>query len=229
MVSWPEPEQVERREVYLVDKPGAAQSEIRIGRVGAPRLTADYYALVVMNTILGGAFTSRLNQNLREEHGYSYGAYSFFDFEPLPGPFVASAAVQTAVTDSALVEFMKELRGILEPVTDEELERAKNYVALRFPSRFQTVAGIARQIAQIELYGLPDTYFNDYVDRILAVTRADVLRVARKYIDPDRVAIVVVGDRSKIEGGVRALELGPLRLLTVEDVLGPPPVLTGTQ
>jgi predicted Zn-dependent peptidase len=226
--SWPDAEQVERREIYLVDKPGAAQSEIRIGRVGVPRLTEDYYALVVMNTILGGSFTSRLNSNLREEHGYTYGARSFFDFATLPGPFQAGAAVQTAVTDAALTEFMKELNGILEPVPDEELTRAKNFVALRYPGRFQTVAGIAGQLTQVELFGLSDDYFNEYVEQILAVTQADVQRVARKYIVPDAMAIILVGDRETIEQGVRGLDLGPIHNLTIEDVLGPPPQLTGT-
>ena len=226
---WPEAEQVATREVYLVDKPGAAQSEIRIGRVGVPRLTDDYYAIVVMNTILGGSFASRLNQNLREEHGYTYGARSFFDFEPLAGPFQAAAAVQTEVTDLALAEFMKELNGILEPVPDEELARAKNFVALRFPSRFQTVAGIAGRLTELELYDLPDGYFNEYVERILAVTPDDVQRVARRYIVPGQMAIIVVGDREVIEDGIRALDLGPIHDLTIEDVLGPAPVLTGTR
>jgi predicted Zn-dependent peptidase len=222
---WPKAEPSERREVYLVDKPSAAQSEIRVGRIGVSRDTEDYYALVVMNTILGGSFTSRLNQNLREEHGYSYGARSFFDFEILPGPFTAGAAVQTAVTDSALAETMKELRRIREPVSDEEMERARNFVALRFPERFQTVARIAAQLADLELYSLPDDYFNTYVDRILGVTRDEVQRVAREYIDPDHMAIVIVGDREVIERGVRGLDLGAVHVLSVEDVLGKPPVI----
>jgi zinc protease len=229
VATWPDAEQVERREIYLVDKPGAAQSEIRIGRIGVPRLTEDYYPLVVMNTVLGGSFTSRLNSNLREEHGYTYGARSFFDFSTLPGPFQAGAAVQTAVTAAALTEFMKELDGMLEPVPEGELTRAKNFVALRYPSRFQTVAGIAGQLTELELYGLGDDYFNDYVDRILSVTQADVERVAREYIVPEAMAIIVVGDRAAIEESVRALNLGPLHDLSIEDVLGPEPRLKGTQ
>jgi predicted Zn-dependent peptidase len=229
IASWPEAEQVQARRVYLVDKPEAAQSEIRIGRIGVPRLTEDYYAITVMNTILGGSFASRLNQNLREEHGYTYGAYSYFDYRPMPGPFQAGAAVQTAVTDASLAEFMKELNGILEPVSDDELTRAKNFVALRFPSRFQTVAGIAGQLAQLELYDLPDGYFNEYVERVLAVTKDDVQRVAREYIDPENMAIILVGDRATIEEGVRALDLGPIDFMTIEDVLGEAPDLSGTQ
>jgi predicted Zn-dependent peptidase len=228
-IDWPEAEQVTSRRVYLVDKPGAPQSEIRVGRIGVPRLTDDYYALVVMNTILGGSFTSRLNQNLREEHGFTYGAGSYFDFAQLAGPFQASSAVQTAVTDAALTEFMKELNGILEPVPEEELERAKNFVALRFPSRFQTVAGIAGQLTELELFDLPEGYFNEYVERILGITQADVQRAARKYIVPDQMAIIVVGDRATIEESIRALDLGPIENLTIEDVLGPAPEIGGTQ
>ena len=212
--------QVKKERIYLVDKPGAAQSVIRIGRIGVSRKTADYYPLVVMNTLLGGSFTSRLNQNLREEHGYSYGAGSSFSFRPLPGPFLAGASVQTDVTDKALAEFMKELNNIRKPINDEELTRAKNYVALRFPRRFQTVRGIAAQLQDLVAFDLPEDYFNNYIPKILAVTRADVEQVARKYIVPDKMAIVVVGDRGKIGRGIRALHLAPVKFLKIDDVLG---------
>ena len=221
--------QVSGRTIYVVDKPGAAQSEIRIGRIGVSRLTEDYFAIVVMNTILGGSFTSRLNSNLREDKGYTYGAGSGFGMRPAPGPFVASAAVQTEVTDKALVEFMNELNAIRDQVSEEELERARNYVALRYPGRFQTVDGIASELGEAYVYELPDDYFNDYVDNVLAVTMDDVYRVAREYVDPDNIAIIIVGDREAIEPGLRALALGDIELLTVEDVLGPAPQLGGTQ
>lgn len=222
---WNEAPQVRRRAVSLVDKPGAAQTEVVIGRIGPPRSTADYYALVVMNTILGGSFTSRLNNNLREEKGYTYGAGSSFGFDRLAGPFTARASVHTAVTDKALTEFFKELRAIRERVPAEELERARNFVALRFPERFETVASVARQLGELYAYDLPPDYYNQYTRRILAVTAQDVQRVARQYVDPDRVAVVLVGDRAKIEAGVRALRLGPIETLTVEQVLGPVPVV----
>jgi zinc protease len=223
--SLPKINQAAERRVILVDKPGAPQSEIRIGRIGVPRLTEDYYALVVMNTILGGSFSSRLNQNLREKHGYTYGAGSRFDFRPLPGPFMASSAVQTAVTDSSLVEFMKELRDIRQSVPDKELERAKNYVALSFPGDFQTVGDISSHLEELVIYGLPDNYFNEYIGHILSVTKEDVQRVARKYIDPEKVDIIVVGDRKQIEKNIAALKLGPMTVMSVEDVLGKAPVL----
>lgn len=224
-VEEPPVRQVEARRIRLVDKPGAEQSEIRIGRIGAPRLTEDYFPLVVMNTILGGSFTSRLNQNLREDKGYSYGAYSAFAFRPWAGPFLAGAAVQTEVTAEALTEFVRELRGILERVPEEELERARNYLALGFPANFQTVEGTAGELGEMALYDLPEDWFDRYVERILAVTAEDVERVAREYVDPDRIAIIIVGDRERIEAPLRALELAPVEVLSVADVLGPPPVV----
>lgn len=225
----PAAQQVVGRSLFLVDKPGAPQSEIRIGRIGAERLTADYYPLRVMNTILGGSFTSRLNQNLREQHGYTYGAESYFDLRPTPGPFVAAAAVQTDVTDKALPEFMIELERIRQPVSDEELDRARKYLTLRYPENFQSVAQIAGQLGDLVVYGLPDETFNNYTKKILAVTKEDVERVARKYIDPENVDIVIVGDRNQIEKGIAALNLGPIQNLTIDEVLGPAPVLDSTK
>jgi zinc protease len=217
--------QLKEKSLLFVDKPGAAQSVIQIGRVGVPRLTEDYYAVIVMNTILGGSFTSRLNMNLREKHGYTYGAGSRFDFRPLPGPFVAGASVQTAVTDKSLVEFIAELKGILAPVPPADVERAKNYVALGFPADFQSVGQIAAQLEELVIYGLPDDYFNRYTEKILAVTPSDVERVARKYINTDNLAFVIVGDRKEVGESVSSLKLAPAKFLTVEDVLGPAPVI----
>jgi predicted Zn-dependent peptidase len=221
----PEIQQLKESSLQIVDKPGAPQTVVVIGRVGAPRLTPDFYALVVMNTILGGSYTSRLNQNLREEHGYTYGAGSGFDFRPLPGPFRAGASVQTAVTDKALAEFMKELNGIHDLVSDAELEKAKNYVALSFPGDFQSVGQIAAQLEGLVIYNLPDDYFNNYIKKILAVSREDVQRVAQKYIDVNNLSIVLVGDREQIEDGVKSLSLGTVKELTVFDVLGPAPTI----
>ncbi len=213
--------QVERTAIYLVDKPGAAQTVVRVGRIGAARSSDDTYALDVLNTLLGGSFTSRLNQNLRERNGYTYGASSGFAFRPVAGPFTASADVQTAVTGPALAEFFNELRAIGTPVPDDELTRAKNYRALTFPRAFATVGGTAGMLADLWLNDLPDAYLTDYIQRVLAVTQADVARVAREYVDPGKMAVVLVGDRAQIEDDVRALDLGTVTLLTVEDVLRP--------
>ena len=199
------------RAVYLIDKPGAAQSVIRIGHVGPARSTPDWYALEVLNTILGGAFTSRLNQNLRETHGYTYGAFSQFAARRLAGAFVALASVVTAKTDSSLVEFLKELRRIRdEPVPDAELAKAKAYVTLGLPGDFETTGGAAARFRDVLGYGLPLDYYDRYIERVGAVTAVDVQRVARQYIDPDHFDIVVVGDKAQIEAGIKALNEGPI-------------------
>ena len=216
----PAPAQVKGRSIWIVDVPGAAQSEIRIGRVGAARSTPDYFPLLVANTILGGSFTSRLNQNLREAHGYAYGAGSGFDFRLSAGPFYAAAAVQTDKTAPALAEFFKELEGMRRPVTEDELTRARNYLALRYPRGFETTGQLAGRLEAKVIYGLPDDYFATYTDRIAKVTAADVGRVAAQYMDPSSAAIVVVGDRRKIEAGIRALNAGPVRIFTVDQILG---------
>ena len=207
------------RTVYLVDKPGSAQSVIRIGWSGAPRSTPDFFALEVLNTILGGSFTSRLNQNLREEHGYTYGAGSAFDMRLGAGPFFATASVQTDKTAEAITEFFKELEGIREPVPAAELEKAKNYVARSYPGQFETTRGVAGQLAEALVYDLPDDYFATYVDRIQAITVADVTRAAETYITPDRFAVVVVGDRAAVMEKLEALKLGSVKVLAVDDVV----------
>src|SRR2546430_2390173 len=199
------------RHGVLVRQPGAAPAVIRIGHVGVARATPDYFALQVLNTILGGAFTSRLNQNLRETHGYTYGAFSQFSAGRLAGPFVASASVVTAKTDSSLIEFLKELRRIRdEPVPDPELAKAKAYITLGLPADFETTGAAAARFRELLVYGLPLDYFAHYAERINAVTAADVQRVARQHIDPDHFDIVVVGDKSQIEAGIKALGEGPI-------------------
>jgi predicted Zn-dependent peptidase len=213
--------QPERRQISIVDKPGAAQSQIRIGWVGVPRSTPDYFPLLVLNTVLGGSFTSRLNQNLREEHGYAYGASSGFDMRLSAGPFVAAAGVQTDKTADALTEFFKELDGIRRPIGADELARAKNYIALGFPSEFETASDLARRLEELIVYGLPEDYFQKYVANVQAVTADAVQKAAAKYIAPDRFAVVVAGDRSAIEPGIHALNLGPVRVMSVDEALGP--------
>jgi predicted Zn-dependent peptidase len=210
--------QLGRRQVYLVDKPEAAQSQIRIGWVGVSRSTPDYAVLEVLNTVLGGSFTSRLNQNLREKNGYAYGASSAFDMRLSAGPFLAAAGVQTDKTADALREFFNELNGILSPVPAEELTKAKNYVALGFPSEFETTGDLARKLEELVIYGLPDTTFNSFVTNVTAVTAADLQRAAARYIQPEKMAVVVVGDRKLIEGPIRALNLGPITIVPIDDL-----------
>ncbi len=214
------------RHVYLIDKPGAPQSQIRIGWIGVPRSTPDYFPIQVMNTILGGSFSSRLNLNLREQHGYTYGASSAFDMRIAAGPFFAAAGVQTDKTADALKEFFNELTAIPKPVPADELDRAKNYVALRFPARFETTADISQRLEESLVFHLPDDYFARYVQNIEAVGAADVQRVAQKYVQASRFAVVVAGDRMAIEPGIKALNLGPVTVLTIDDVFGPAPKIT---
>jgi zinc protease len=204
--------------IYLIDRPGSAQSEIRIGHPAVARDNPDFFPLQVLNTLLGGSFTSRLNQNLRETHGYTYGAGSSFAMRRGAGPFLASSAVVTAKTDSAVIEFFNELNRIRdEAVPTDELERAKRYVALGLPQTFETSAQVASRLAELRLYGLPMDYYNSYIQNVMGVTAADVRRVANEYIRPDRAAIVVVGDRATIEAGLRALPVGEVELRTIEE------------
>jgi len=216
----PPPPQPAQRQIAIVDMPGAEQSQVRIGWVGVPRSTPDYFPLQVLNTILGGSFSSRLNQNLREQHGYAYGASSRFDMRLFPGPFVAGAGVQTDKTAESLREFFNELTAITKPIPPDELTRAKNYVALGFPSGFETISDFSAQLEQLVIYGLPETYFTDYVKNLQAVTADPVQKAAGTYMLPQKALVVVAGDRKVIEAGVRALNLGMVRTLSIQEVLG---------
>ena len=215
----PEPAQLRARRVVIVDKPDAAQSQIRIGWVGVPRATPDYYALQVLNTILGGSFTSRLNQNLREQHGYAYGAGSAFDMRRVSGAFFAAAGVQTDKTAESVKEFFNELTGILRPIPADEIAKAKNYLALSYPRDFETTRDIAAQLATAFVYDLPEDFFSTYVQKIQAVTPEEVQAAAKKSLNPDRFAVVIVGDRKTIEAPVRALNLGPISYMKIEEAV----------
>jgi zinc protease len=207
------------RGVYLIDKPAAAQSVVKLGRIGAARKSPDFFSLRVMNAILGGQFVSRINMNLREDKGYSYGADSSFSFLRDRGPFEAGATVQTAVTKESLVELMNELTGITgrRPVTDAELAFAKQGIIQGFPGRFETTFGVAGQIAVLVDFGLPDDEFAHYQQRVEAVTRADVDRVAREYITPSTMSILIVGDRSQVEKPLKGLPfIGAIQWLDTE-------------
>jgi predicted Zn-dependent peptidase len=216
----PQATQLAQGQITIVDMPGAEQSQIRIGWVGVPRSTPDYFPIEVFNTILGGSFTSRLNQNLREEHQYSYGASSRFDMRLSAGAFQAGAGVQTDKTSESIREFFNELNGILKPVGAEELTKAKNYVALSFPSEFETSGDLSAKMEEMVVYNLADRYFGQYIDNIQAVTAAAVQKAAATYIQPKRFAVVVVGDRKVIESGIRALNLGPVRVMSVDEAIG---------
>jgi predicted Zn-dependent peptidase len=202
--------------IYLVDKPGAAQSVITVGGAGVARRSPDYFALEVMNTILGGSFSSRLNQVLREEKGYTYGAGSGFTWRPLPGPFLAQSPVRTNVTDSSLALIFRELHAIGDSlVTPDELARAKSYIALGLADAFETTGQVLGRVDDLQTFGLPLDYYDSYAAGIMAVTADDVQRVAKQYVTPDRISVVVVGDVQKIRAGIEALDIGPVSLKTI--------------
>ncbi len=193
-----------------VHRAGAAQSELRIGHVGLPRSTPDYHAVLVMNMILGGQFVSRLNMNLREDKGYTYGARTSFEFRRGPGPFVFQTSVQSAVTADAVREVLGELETIRHerPVTSEELEVGRAALTRGYPRNFETAEQLGRAAVQLALYGLPDDYFSTFVPKVLSVEAADVTRVAREHINPERLITVIVGDRDKVGPSLAALNLG---------------------
>lgn len=210
------PKTFESSRIYLIDRPTAVQSEIRIGHIGIPRSTADYFALSVMNALLGGVFNSRINLNLREKHGYTYGARSMFAFRRQAGPFVVSAPVRNEVTRESVTEVLAELRRIRTgDVETMELEDTKNYLMGSFPSTVQSSADIAGRLLDMELYDLPMDYFDRFRENIGSVSKSDVEHVAEKYIDPDKAIIVIVGNASQIREPLGTLGM-PIHELDIE-------------
>ena len=196
--------------VAVVNRPAAAQSELRIGLVGPSRSTPDYHALVVMNMVLGGQFVSRINMNLRENKGYTYGARTGFDFRRASGQFVLQASVQSDATAEAIREAFAEMRAIrdVKPVTRAELETGRAALTRGYPRNFETAEQIGRAAAQLALYDLPEDYFTTFVPKVLALDQAALTRAAAAHLDPSRLLTVVVGDREKIGPSLHALELG---------------------
>lgn len=194
----------------VLHRAGAAQSELRIGHVSVSRSTPDYHALLVLNMVLGGQFVSRINMNLREDKGYTYGARTSFDFRRGPGPFLLHASVQSEATVDAVVEAMSELGDIRgkRPVTRAELEMGRAALTRGYPRNFETAEQISRGAAQLAMYGLPDDYFSTFVPKVLTVDEEAVTRVATEHIDPSRLLTVIVGDRDKIGPTLDRLNLG---------------------
>jgi len=204
--------------IYLVDKPKAAQSVFAIGLTGPPRNTPDWYAIQVMNNLLGGLFQSRLNHNIREVKGYSYGVSSGFAYGRGPGAFRAGGGIVTAKTDSALIEFFKEFKGVLGevPFTDDEITQGKESLIQSLPSRWSSVSGLGASIGSLYTQELPETFFRDLGANINAVTREDLVRVAKKYVDLQHLNIVIVGDRAVIEGPLKATGIAPIVILDID-------------
>lgn len=199
----------------IVPRNGAPQSLLRIGHLSARRDTPDYPALLVMNAVLGGQFVSRINLKLREQKGYTYGARSGFDWRRGTAPFSVQASVHTASTADAISDCLAELDGIRgsRPPSEREMSLAKASLTRGYPRGFETAQQVARSVAQLALFGLPDTYFEEFVPRVHAVEAADVVRVAERYVDPARVVTLVVGDHQAVAGSLRPLGLGEPQLL----------------
>jgi zinc protease len=199
------------RKILLVDKPGSPQTALLTFGVGFPRSSPDYPAATVMNTMLGGLFSSRINMNLREEHGYTYGASSFFRFYRGTGPFISYALVRTDVTAPAAEQLFKELDGIhTKPLTDAELRRAKDSIVRSLPGEFESANRVNGQLANLWLYDLPQDYYTKLPAQIEGVTSADAQAAAAKYVHPENLLVIAVGDKSKIESGLKDLKLGPV-------------------
>jgi len=207
--NWPLPPVPEQR-LAILHRPAAAQSELRIGHIGVARRTPDYHVLLVLNVVLGGQFVSRINMNLREDKGYTYGARTSFDFRRAAGPFVLNASVQSEVTVEAIVEALEEIQAIRgpRPVTAAELHAGRAGLTRGYPRNFETAEQISRGAAQLALYDLPDDYFSTFVPKVLAVDEDAVTRAAEQYIDPSRLLTVIVGDRDKVAAALPRLNLG---------------------
>ena len=205
------------RTVHIVGKADAPQSELRVGHVGVPRLHPDYFPIVVMNAILGGLFSSRINLNLREAHAYTYGAFSSFDWRRAAGPFTVATAVRSDVTDAAVREILLEIDRLRESgVTDAELTLATSYLDGVFPIRFESTTAIANALASLVSYELPDDYFDTYRSKIRAVTGEHVIQAARTHLHPEQLQIVAVGDPTVVRGSLEKLEAGPVLVYDAE-------------
>jgi zinc protease len=197
--------------VHLVDKADAPQSELRLGHVGLPRQHPDYFPVTVMNALLGGLFSSRINLNLREQHGYTYGAFSAFDWRRGAGPFLVSTAVANDVTHRAAEEALGELARFADaPVSEHELTLATDYLDGVFPIRFETTAAIAGALGGLVTYGLPEDYYDTYRAHVRAVTPEAVRQAARTHLHPGRLQLVVVGGAAAVQGPLEELGFGPL-------------------
>lgn len=215
------PKPIDNSKIYIIDRPQAVQSEIRVGHLGVPRSCEDYFPLSVMNAIFGGVFNSRINLNLREKHGYTYGARSQFAWRRQAGPFVIAAPVRNEVTRESVAEVISELRRIRTgDIDDRELDDTKNYLMGVFPATVQTASDIASRLVDMELYGLPEDYFDRYRENIAAVSKDAITHVANKYLDPDRILIVIVGSAKEIREPLGTLEM-PIHEMDIDGNMMP--------
>lgn len=193
--------------VMLVDRPGAPQSELRLGHIGPARATRQYYSLVTLNALLGGQFTSRINRRLREEKGVTYGARTSFDFRRVAGTFSCETSVQTDATAQAVADVIGELDDVRRPgaVADDELARAKASLTRGYVRNFESAGQLVRAAAQLATYGLPDDTFDRFVPSIGAIEAGDIQRAALEFVRPDDATIVVVGDATACRASLEQL------------------------
>jgi zinc protease len=207
--------------VVLVDKPGAPQSELRIGHIGVARKTADFHSVSVLNAILGGTFNSRLNRVIREELGYTYGIHSSFDMRRREGPFAIRTAVETAVTVPAILEILRIVRDFRDAeVQDDELTASRDYLVGVFPLRFEGAAQVASALGGLIVFGLPDDELDRYRPQVAAVSASDILTAASRHIRPDDLSIVVVGDAKQVEQPLRDAGLGEVEFVPYDAAAG---------
>jgi zinc protease len=199
--------------VVIVDKPGSPQTQVRVASVGAPRSSPDFRPLQVMNLALGGLFSSRINMNLREQHGYTYGASSQFAFRRAAGPFQVASGVRMDVTGPAVTEIFKEVRGMVDrPLSDDELKKAKDSLSNSLPGAFESSANAVSNFSNVFIYDLGLDYYTRYAEQVNAVTPDQTLAVARKYLNPGAMVVVAVGDKAKIEPQLKKLNLGAIEI-----------------
>lgn len=193
--------------IYVVDKPGAVQSNLRIGHIGMERNNPDLVAVTVMNTILGGYFGSRINLNLREKHGFTYGARSGFNSRIHPGDFFVDTDVRNDVTDTSIKLIIEELKKIIsEEVTDEELQTVKNYLTGLFPLQLETANAVATRVINLKLYNLPNNFYNNYISSINKLTKEDILNASKKYIHPENLYFIVSGNSNEIKNRLASIK-----------------------
>ncbi|HET8714032.1 MAG TPA: insulinase family protein, partial [Gemmatimonadales bacterium] len=204
--------------IYILDRPGSEQSTILAGNLAAPKANDKEYAIEAMTSLLGGQFISRLNMNLREDKHWSYGAFTLVWDARGQRPFIAYAPVQTDKTKESMIEVDRELRGILgpRPVTADELAKAQANLTLTLPGNWETMAAVQGSLEQMVMYGLDDNYFETYAQRVRSLSIADATAAAKETVRPDHLVWVVVGDRSKIEPGIRELGWGEIRFLDAD-------------
>jgi len=200
--------------VHIVDRPGATQTELRLGHPGVARRDPDYIPLILLNSLLGGKFTSRINMNLRERHGYTYGASTRFVARLQPGPFIVDAAVSTESAGAAAREVLHEIRRICEDLVEpEEIDETRSYILGVFPYTFQTINDFAKRLETLSIYGLPNDYYDTYQERLTALSREELREAARKHLHPDHIAVIAVGPADTL---VPQLEgLGPVTVSSV--------------